>query len=376
MKLFEQIIEILNAHIKRLWILIFSSGFFLIVLLGLGIFWWWIGPELEEHLLDLIDSGLRYLIDSNLGYLIGGVLLFWQIAVASRRATAAEETAKAMQKTAELNEKGNIAERFKNAIEHLGNDFSSVRLDGIYALHYIAQEVEEYRKRVFEILCAYIRGTTIKDGHKTLEQTSKEYIKGKQPAIQIQSILNLLFIEAQGQEIYKEFRGNLKGANPCEANLQNAILWNANLQDAFLWRTNLQNADLRGAKLQNADLWKANLQNADLREANLLDAVLRFTNLLDANLEKANLQNASLSEANLKNAHLQDANLQDADLRKTKLQNADLCNADLTNAKKLTVKQLLEAKTLYMAKLPDGMEEEIEQKRPELFNDPDAKQES
>ena len=39
-----------------------------------------------------------------LGYLIGGVLLIWQISVVGRRAAAAEETAKAMQKTAELTE--------------------------------------------------------------------------------------------------------------------------------------------------------------------------------------------------------------------------------------------------------------------------------
>ena len=55
-----------------------------------------------------------------------------QIFAFNRRAAAAEETAKAMQKTAELTERGNIAERFKNAIEHLGNDSASVRLGGAF----------------------------------------------------------------------------------------------------------------------------------------------------------------------------------------------------------------------------------------------------
>ena len=37
-------------------------------------------------------------------------------------------------------------------------------LGGIYMLHHIAQEVEDYRKRVFEILCAHIRGNNNTDG--------------------------------------------------------------------------------------------------------------------------------------------------------------------------------------------------------------------
>ena len=93
------------------------------------------------------------------GYLIGGVLAVWQVVASNRRATAAEKTAESM-------EKGNVAERFKNAIEHLGHESVSVRLGGIYALHHIAQEEENYRKRVFEILCAHIRETTVDESYK------------------------------------------------------------------------------------------------------------------------------------------------------------------------------------------------------------------
>ena len=151
---------------------------------------------------------------SGLGYLIGGLLFFWQIYVAGRRATAAE-------KTAELTEKGNIAERFKNAIEHLGNDSVSVRLGGVYALHHIAQEVEDYRKRVFEILCAHIRETTTDTAYKP-RNVDSEKIK---PTIEIQSILNLLFNETQGKEIYKGLQVNLEGAD-----LRGIYLNKANLQ--------------------------------------------------------------------------------------------------------------------------------------------------
>ena len=297
----------------------FSPGFILIVLLVLVILWW-IKPEFAKFL----------------GYLFGGGLIIRQIAVTSRRSAAAEETAKAMQKTAELTERGSIAERFKNAIEHLGNDSVSVRLGGIYALHYIAQEVEDYRKRVFEILCAHIRETTTQMEYRPRNADSIEI----KPTIEIQSILNLLFIEDQGQEIYKGLQGNLEGA------------------------------DLHGARFMSA-----NLQLANLRGANLQNAHLALTNLQYASLEETKLQNATLVIANLQNAHLQGADLQNVSLWGADLQGADLRNVNLTNVKDLEVEKLLEAETLYMAKLPDRTKKEIMQKKPELFNNPDAKQE-
>ena len=79
--------------------------------------------------------------------LLGGFLLFQQIKAFNLRAAAAENTAQAMQRTAESTEKGNVAERFKSAIEHLGNKSASVRLGGVYALHHLAQEEENYRSK-------------------------------------------------------------------------------------------------------------------------------------------------------------------------------------------------------------------------------------
>jgi hypothetical protein len=49
---------------------------------------------------------------------------------------------------------------FKNAIEHLGNKEPAIILGGIYALHQIAKDNEEYSNQVFEILCSYIREET------------------------------------------------------------------------------------------------------------------------------------------------------------------------------------------------------------------------
>ena len=344
------------------WLKNWSMPIFIVLFLYLAVILVWVwrsseqGPELAKFL----------------GYLIGGGLLILQILVSNRRATAAEETANAMQETAKSTEKGNIAERFKNAIEHLGNGSASVRLGGIYALHHIAQEVEDYRKRVFEILCAHIRETTTDTAYKPRNADS-EKIK---PTIEIQSILNLLFNETQGKEIYKGLHSNLEGAD-----LQGAILISANLQDADLRDAKLQNAGLEEAKLQNVNLEKANLQDADLWEANLQNGNLWKANLQDADLGEANLQDAGLWEANLQDADLSGANLQDADLGEANLQDADLSGAnlqktELRDIKNLKIEQLFGVKTLYGAKLPDEMKKKIEQKSLDLFGNPKAKPKS
>ena len=228
-------------------------------------------------------------------YLLGGLLLLWQVSASSQRATAAEKMASAA-------EKGNIAERFKNAIEHLGHDSASIRLGGIYALHHIAWETEEYRGWVIQIMCAHIRGTTTSIGYKPREETisaERYLLQYKKPSIEIESILVVLFNKVYHQ-IYKELFANLESAN------------------------------LQGANFAHTDLERTSFFSADL-------------------------QYALFSNANLRDAIFFNTNLQ---------------GADLTNAKNLTVKQLLQAKTLYKAKLPDGMEQELKKQKPKLFEEP------
>ncbi|WP_423909628.1 pentapeptide repeat-containing protein [Candidatus Spongiihabitans sp.] len=292
----------LIAHLKGKWER-FSIGIKLFlsvaVASSLVFLWFQVGPEFAKFMT----------------YLVGGGLLIWQIYVSNRRATAAEETAKAMQKTAALTEKGNIAERYKNAIEHLGHKSASIRLGGIYALHHIAWEVEDYRGRVVQILCAHIRGTTTHEGYKPRESAMMD----KQPSIEIESILDLLFDRAQTREIYTELFKNLAGAN-----LQKAFFGYGNLRTVYL-----DKADLQGAHFQHTKLQKVSLTGA-------------------------NLQGATFWEDDFRGADLTNANLQEADLKKVIIE----------------IDRLLQAKTLYKAKLPDGMEQEIKKQKPELFEEP------
>ncbi len=339
----------LLAYLKRRWgdspisakAALFGVGAtFAVLVIVLVIIWSLFGAELAKFI----------------GYLIGGGLLVLQIYVSNRRATASEKTAEAMQTTTELTEKGNIDERFKNAIEHLGHESASTHLGGIYVLHHIAQEVDEYRERVFEILCAHIRETTAKDKYKKemRESGQREPTQSERedPTIEIQSILNLLFVKTPSRKIYKRFKANLEGAD---------------LKGAELIGANLIGADLRKAKLQKAELRKANLQKAKLHNADLYWA--------------------DLYEADLREADLREAKLNDADLQKAKLHKVDLRRAHLIEIN-LQVEQLLKAKTLYKAKfsnkvvldekgqLEDGMEEIIRQRKPELLEKPDDEEDA
>ncbi len=282
----------------NIWKIIFIGVVIIAVLAGLLI-WHKYYPQTAEYA----------------SYLIGGTFLLFQVFAYSKRANAAE-------KTANLTEKGNTTERFNNAIEHLGHESDSVRLGGIYALHHIAKEAEDYRGRVCEILCAYIRTTTNQKGYKpeTISQLGTNAPIVTEPNIQVKSILDLLFIRTPDYEIYQRSQVNLMYTGLKYAKLENA---------------NLQNADLQFAQLQFSELTNTNLQNA--------------------NLTRCDLQVANFSGSNL--------------------QNATFIFANLEKARNLTIDQLLKAKTLYRIKLPDGMEAKIRDLKPELLKKPEPENE-
>jgi uncharacterized protein YjbI with pentapeptide repeats len=101
------------------------------------------------------------------------------------------------------------------------------------------------------------------------------------------------------------------------------------LEDGSLGGVSLCHAHFRGADLLNADLSRVDLHQADLSWA-------------------------ELSMANLTGARLSRACLQRANLSRTNLRRADLFKSDLLGARNLVQDQLMLAKRLYGATMPDG----------------------
>ena len=279
-----------------------------------------------------------------LGIGMGGVLVALQALMSYKRAKAMEQTAEAQADAARAQadavsktEQGQRQDRLKNAIEHLGHESDSVRLGGAYELSHLAEDTEDLRQTVLDILCAHIRRTT---GETKYREAHKS-----EPSEEVQSLLMLLFVHHS--EVFKDrsikLQGSwlngaylssvcLQGASLSGAHLQGADLSDAYLQGASLSDAHLQRADLSNAHLQRASLSDARLQGADLSDAHLQGAHLSNAHLQRADLFGAHLQGADLSGAHLQGAYLPDAQLQGAHLSIAHLQGADLFGAQLQGA--------------------------------------------
>ncbi len=286
----------------------------------------------EELFKDLFDVKTKYEVLRFLGISMGGVLLFLQAISSYIRAKAMEDAAKAQAKATEEQamanentEKGRRQERLKNAIEHLGHEAVSVRLGGAYELFhlardtYLAQNTEDLRQTVLDILCAHIRQTTGKIGYQ-------EAFLSK-PSEEIQSLLTLLFV--QEHKVFEGLHINLQGswlngANLRKAYLEKAILIGTHLQGAYLIGVHLHEANLFRTHLSGARLDMAHLCEANLLEAHLHGAILAGARLYGANLIRAHLQRTSLRMARLYGADLNEARLHGASLYKAHLQGANL----------------------------------------------------
>ena len=169
--------------------------------------------------------------------------------------------------------------------------------------------------------------------------------------------------------------GNIKRLNRYK-------IYDIDLVSCYLSRTNLSYVTLKGANLNNANasnstlvdinlelarLNRTNFENSNLNQANLTGAYASGTNFKDAYMIKVNLLNAFLIKADFKNAFLMEANLRGANLTSANLDNANLYKADLREAVGLTIEQLSNVRTLYLAKFDDSVLEELRLKYPALL---------
>ena len=308
-------------------------------------------PEWIFNLLGVAEKGeSKYEALKFLGIGMGGILIALQALMSYKRA-------KAMEDAVEKTEQGQRQDRLKNALEHLGHKKDSVRLGGAYELFHLAEDNEELRQTVLDILCAHIRQTTGEYEYQNQKKYNVPEDVGdvSAPSEEVQSLLNLLFV--QDHDVFKGLRADLggswmSGADLRTARLENAVLVGVDLQEAKLTRANLQGANLERAQLQRANLDAANLQGSNLTRANLQRVDLTRANLQGSNLTRANLQRAKLKGANLQGVDLKGANLQRAKLQRAKLQGVVLWAVELQGAD-LTETQL-QAANLWEAKLQEA----------------------
>ena len=217
------------------------------------------------------------------------------------------------------------------AIERLGSDDLDVRIGAIHALERVARDFARDRRKVAEVLAAFIREHSYGQwpppgpGDQERERPTRP---------DVQAAITVIGRQLPGEIEPPDLTGaNLTGANLAYANLTNANLSGANLAYANLTNAVLTRADLTGTNLIGADLAYANLTRAVLTRADLDGANLHGAHLLLANLTGTNLIGTDLTYANLTRAVLTGANLTDANATGADLHGADLTDTDLADAR-------------------------------------------
>lgn len=154
---------------------------------------------------------------------------------------------------------------------------------------------------------------------------------------------------------------NLVNCHLAKTNLNFVKLNGANLNNA-----NISNSNLMEANLDSARLNQTNLENSNLNQVNLNSSFASGANFKDANLIKANLKKAYLIKANFQNTFLMEANLNGANVSGVNFANANLYKSDLRNAEGLTIDQLENVRTLYLAQFDEELAQKLNENFPEL----------
>ncbi|ALO65249.1 hypothetical protein AS189_00550 [Arthrobacter alpinus] len=222
-----------------------------------------------------------------------------------------------------LDQDANWTNRYTEAIKQLGDDSTSVRLGGIYALERIAQDSLRDRQTILDVLCA-----NLLDISPVVESSGPETVSVDTTAVAA-VVGRITKLSPPRQTVV--LRGtNLTRVPLDSADLAHADLAYANLTRAYLTYANLNGASLNGTDLTGAYLAKALLNGSKFNDANLTGALLNGANLTRANLTRANLTGTNLTGTNLTDAYLTHANVTGANLTDADLTRADLTGANLT----------------------------------------------
>jgi hypothetical protein len=214
----------------------------LLIALGFGL-QWYLSPKTDLTIVQRRDlvQGMASVGQSLAVFLTGavgliGLFFTWQNTSQARKST---------QQTLELTRRGQITERFTQAIDQLGATEEGgkknleIRLGGIYALERTAREDEAYHWPIMEVLTAYVRT------HAPHEPNAPEPFQPPEP--EIQAILTVIARRSIHHKAVEYGRIDLSFTNLTQADLQGADLQGANLFGAVLRGANLSGANLEGA---------------------------------------------------------------------------------------------------------------------------------
>ena len=322
----------------------------------------WLLPKRQAARSQGLTAGNRFDRENEarktLAQIIGGVLVLAGL-------YSSLQTFSLQQRTFELQQQGQITDRFTKAIDQLGAVETGpdgkpkinleVRLGGIYALERIARDSPTDHWTIIEVLSTYVGENSPRTNYAGEFTTSHRFLRTinlpakagmRRLRADIQAILTVI-----GRREITHDPPN-RHVNLSDADLLYADLHGAHLEGADLDGSNLILAHLTGAHLKGATLTLTHLEGADLDGADLRGVDFSMSNLEGAELHGANLDGAELGETNLEGAELGETNLTGADLRGADLEEARIEGVDLSKASGIDQNQLDKARGDKNTKLP------------------------
>ena len=135
---------------------------------GTGTLYWcrYGNDEMPEHIADLIrhartnERHAFYVLSQGFDDLMERLALYCldsEALQAAKNDLSQIETQQIISNTSEIQTSKPWQDYLQKAVEHLGHEKDSVRISGGHELFLLAQNTEESRQTIFDILCAHIR---------------------------------------------------------------------------------------------------------------------------------------------------------------------------------------------------------------------------
>lgn len=192
----------------------------------------------------------------------------------------------------ELSRKSQIDERFKNAIEHLGDEKEPIIMGGIAELNQIAREnPKDYAEVVFNILTSYIRSST-----NVIKKEADDF-----NSTIIQTIVNYLFKSKINEDYpFDGFVGDLSHCNFSSINIDNVNFSGFNLSFS-LFPMNIVNVDFSYAEMGKSQFCLSKIKESNFFNANLHDALFLHSEINDCIFEMSSILTTNFLSSTLKN---------------------------------------------------------------------------
>jgi Pentapeptide repeats (8 copies) len=229
----------------------------------------WARQGIKESELAQLENGAR----ATLVQIVGGIALILTFAATWMQIS---DTRRTTERTLELTESQQEAERFTRAVEAVASDRLAVRLGGIFSLEQMGLASPSRRVPIVQLMAAYLKQHSpwIENDPRLLHPV---YCQSQKAREEVQAALNVILrLGAAGVDLS---RVNLYGVRARAADfagmdLVSSQLTAADLRAAHFDVARLYNADLRGACLGGTRFGRARLGNTDFRGADLSGADL------------------------------------------------------------------------------------------------------